>query len=87
MTRLARNRWSRDCVLRIFLIVEQAPNINEEWLDSWLDKFDAMMDAIGGDLIEDARALSIEVPERFDRARLQEDKRLVIYADITYKLI
>lgn len=87
-TRQSRQNVTYDAFLRLFFLVEAKANLTDDAVfEQWLDRFDELLKTVWETRIFGKVPSDIDTPERFDRAKLQDISRLVIYCDIQYSLV
>lgn len=81
-----RGVWCKQCSILLYMIVAQSPT-DAPGIEAWLDVFDAVLNSVEGISANGKLPYEILQEDRFDVDRLNNDKRLICKAIISYKLI
>ena len=82
----SRGAWYKQCSILLYMIVAQSPT-DTSGLEAWLDTFDTILNNVESIQANGKLPHEIMQEDRFDIDRLNNDKRLICKAVISYKLI
>lgn len=85
--RESRSTFRRDTALRVTMVTEANPTIDQVWVDQHLDSFDQLISVISSTPVNGLVPVDIESEDRYDIDRLQSNHRLVMDVLLNYRNI
>jgi hypothetical protein len=85
--RESRSTFRRDTALRVTMVTEANPTLDQAWVDQYLDSFDQLVGFVSTTPVNGLVPVDIESEDRYDIDRLQSHHRLVMDVLLNYRNI